>query len=99
MAYETEQKEYLTVGRAEQQKYNAPHIKEGTFKVTNAGELIADVLTLVDGDFKALVEVVETAVNSYLRYKHVPGATEEAKIAKVLAFMEKNGLTLDKLVG
>jgi len=99
MAYETEQKEYTTVGKGEQQKYHAPRIKEGSFKVANPGELVAEALALVDGDFNALVGVVESAVNSYLRFKHAPGATEEAKIAKVLAFMQKNGLTLDKLVG
>jgi|SRR6185295_8190618 len=95
MAYQTEQHEYTTVGRGTAQKYNAPKIVDGSFKVNDPAELIADAMELVGGDFKALTNVVENAVNSYLRFKNAPGADP---VEKALAFLRKHGLSVEDLI-
>lgn len=93
--YETEQKEYTTVGKGSPQKYKAPKIKDGTFKVSDPAELVSDAMEVVGGDFKALTNVVENALNSYLRFKHAPGADP---VEKALAFLRKHGLSVEDLI-
>jgi len=94
MAYETATKEYTTVGKGSQQKYNAPKIKDGSFKHDGPEDLLADAMEIVGGQFSELQNVVENALNTYLRFKNAPGADP---VEKALAFLKKHGLSVADL--
>ncbi len=94
MAIKTEDKEYTTVGKGAQHQYNAPHITSWEVSDGDIATLTSEALEFVGGDFKALKNVLENALNSYQRFKCAPGADP---VEKALAFLKKMGLSVEDL--